>query len=1043
MLPEVQDQIFQIIGFFDPTSTEPSLSLPTQAGSVESGFQRLMLSNWDLIGLVEALLPPFRSSSIIGTQPLSPRHPISSASSSTLNPGRTEAVHSNASSSTASYATSTSTDTTAVGDTSPYSATDNGPGSTIPQGNTLKMEKMNSEETLQHSLARACLGLRELARAQANPLANDSSSGWLCFDIAQDLTLRPGRRRLYHGPEMELPSGHTIGSKEADTSHVTYTYIQRELFRLLSHEGGVVPVVQGADAGRENNLSAGAFSHLIEERLENAKWQHEFLHSHKWWQILAAYRDLQRLRGVRSLDESLISDIATNAHRMTAEIRRQAAELEASLRTLTIQSRSDGAALKGLASLRRALRIKMWYVSDVKNSSQYEDALRVTKALRTMANPRKSKQPSGLAGWARQRLRGSTAYDRADRQALEAVCATKEQGGLDKLGDDQVELTSRWLTRNSIENFCKGEERIHRFCYEVQKILSKLAGTSMLESPVLWSSHLFRKEKAAFDTRNRQHNLSAIHSPVSPLQGFGESAVARHASLGFPHSPKPSFLDARTQVPMDFSRGLQISSLSRFDQHKTMPGLPRGQAPSFAASQALGSLSPPMTPLSPNISEVFGASIPNRAEQISKPRVEFVEEVKVSLLALIISDLGHLLWATGSDTDKWVERAAGVWHEARNSKSSPLRASQEVHPEPEPMEVSSEMEDIQPMELSVATSLRTLSQKRDTSEKHFHPSPARFPYSDAYATLLQTLSLSQDPYAKLHILCQLEDLIISSVQDSKPYGGLRGSAHNPSSIEKKTIPRTKATSLEEVIANCTERRANTMKGKQPRSPLPEAFLTAAALDAGHPPTVSADEVVSTLLVIFCDEELRPPTLYRDLQYIAAFIPSTVLDQTARGKAFWDASLAALALKEEFTGAIIDRASQITDYHISSKKSTTSKDAMDFTTSDIPQRPPWLADSSLGDAAQLWLTAAKEGSPVAARELALFYLTHPDLIRRFTAPMSKGKDVFGTALPIDQTSGGALDPLTFSVVLHWMDVAASGGDREAKDFLRDNGALTGA
>ena len=1041
MLPEVQDQIFQIIGFFDPPSAEPSLSLPTQADSVYSGSQRLMLSNWDLVGVVEALLPPPRSSSIIGTQPLSSGHLPSSASSSTLNPDRPEATESNASSTTASYATSTSTDTTAVGDISPSSATENSPGSRIPQGSTLKMGKMNNEETLQHSLARACLRLRELARAQANPLAFDSSNGWLCFDILQDLTLRPSRRHLYHGPEMELTSGSNIGSKEADTSHVKYTYIKRELFGLLSHEG-TVPVAQGADTDSKDNSSAGAFSHLIEGRLENARWQHEFLDTHKWWQILAAYRDLQRSRGVQSLDQSLINDITTDAHRMTTEVRRQAAELEASLRTLTVQSRSQGALLKGLASLRRALRIKMWYVSDVKHSSQYEDALRVTKALRTMANPKKSKQPSGLASWARQRLRGSTPYDRADRQALEAICATKEQGGLDKLGDDQVEITSRWLTRNSIENFCKGEERIHRFCYEVQKILGKLAGTSMLESPVLWSSHLFRKEKAAFDTRNRQHNLSAIHSPVNPLQGFGESGVTRQASLGFPHSPKSTFLDARTQVPMDFSRGLQISSLSRFDQHRSMPGLPRGQAPSFTASQALGNLSPPMTPLSPNISEVFGASVPNRAEQISKPRVEFVEELKPSLLALIISDLGYLLWATGSETDRWVERAAGAWHEARNSRLSPSRTSQETHPQPEPKGVSSETEDIQPMELSVATSLSKPYQERHTPEKDLQPSPAQFPYSDAYTTLLQTMSLSQDPYAKLHMLCQLEDLIVNSLQDARLHRSLPGSTHIPALIEKKTIPRTKATSLEEVIANCTERRANTMKRKQPRSPLPEAFLTASALDAGNPPTISADEIVSTLLTIFRDDELRPPTLYRDLQYIAAFIPSTVLDQTARGKAFWDASLAALALKEEFTSAIIDRASQITDYHISSKKSATSKDAMDITTSDIPQTPPWLASSSLGDAAQLWLTAAKEGSPVAARELALFYLTHPDLLRRVTAPMSKGKDVFGTSLPIDQTSGGALDPTTFSVVLHWMDVAASGGDREAKDFLRDIGALTG-
>ena len=145
----------------------------------------------------------------------------------------------------------------------------------------------------------------------------------------------------------------------------------------------------------------------------------------------------------------------------------------------------------------------------------------------------------------------------------------------------------------------------------------------------------------------------------------------------------------------------------------------------------------------------------------------------------------------------------------------------------------------------------------------------------------------------------------------------------------------------------------------------------------------------------------------------------------------------MTLKEDLTNSAIARATSITEYHL-------------FLTSKHPpllldpdkKVPPWVSESTLKDAAQLWLTAAKEGSPAAARELALFYLTHPDLVKRTTKPMARGHEVFGMG-KIPSGAGGALDTQTFSVVLHWMEVAASGGDKEASDFLRENGAVSNA
>ena len=245
-----------------------------------------------------------------------------------------------------------------------------------------------------------------------------------------------------------------------------------------------------------------------------------------------------------------------------------------------------------------------------------------------------------------------------------------------------------------------------------------------------------------------------------------------------------------------------------------------------------------------------------------------------------------------------------------------------------------------------------------------------------------------------------------------------------------SVPRTKATSLEEVVANCFERRAGTLKSRSPnRIPSPEG-ASFCHTEFEIPDT---DDIVNTLLAIFRDSNCRPQTLFRDLQLIAAFVPSEILDQTPKGKAFWDAGLAALALKEDLCESMIDRANQITTHHISGKK-----DAMHD--SSIPQP---FANVTLKDAAELWIITAKEGSPTAARELGLFYLTHPELLPRVTLPLSKPKDVFRSVMSNDRSSNesGALDPLTFAVVFHWMELAANGGDKDAKDFLRGNGELS--
>ena len=998
-----------------------------------------MLSHWDIIGLVEALHPtPAHAPPGMDSSSAKPGHPLSSASSVTLHPGNTDVGSNELSSANRSYAASSSTDGTMVAEvlTSTEKAGQSDPPHVTP--NTEHMDPvplLENDIILPERLSNVCIRLKDLGRSQARSTTTAQPQNWIFFEISSrnsDLKLSNGLSQPV--TRKPSPSAAKVHISQENEVSKKYASVKNALLALLvSREArsDIGPNAMSSSLG----ISEDFLQPLIRKRMDTAHSQHDFLVANQWSRTLQAYRDLQGVEPFGAFHRNIVQDIADGLRASIQDSVRQREATEAAMRLLDFRRQQID--LEELTVRRRKLRIKMWYISDVKNSSLYEDILRVTKALRTMAIPKRAKPTSGLASWARQRLRGANPYDRADKQALEAMCAQRDHGGVAKLGDEQVHLTLKWLTKNNIENFCEGEERIHRFCYEVQKAVNKLAGVSMLDSPVLWSSHLFRKEKATFDTRPRQSNFSpSLPSPLSPPLRSHDLNGLRSPYTGYASSTFPNTSETRGKGPMELSGGLQITSIPHHSGQSFMNGNPRYPYPSISASQAFGHLSPPMTPLSPKISEVFSASIPNKPEPVSRPKAEFVEGLKIGLLGLVISDLGYLLWTHGSETDIWVQRAAAQGNNSlfleklkKNAEAVSTSEAANLPVEQDssgPVHGNKYIQQTSP--IKETDDLKLLDEEKTAS--------IDLSYTNAYTKLLQAMTLSQDPYVKLQKLCQLEDLVIDSLQDegiqqAASHGQSLHPLHKdiPAANPSRTIPRTKATKMEEVVANCTERRAGTMKRKQKRSPFPVAFLDQEQFTYS---SIGADQIVDKLLSVIRDNSLRPRTLFRDLQYIAAFVPSATLDQTAQGKAFWDVALAAMALKEDLTNSTVQRAHEITNYHITSKKSTQTSEDNDI--------PAWLASTTLHDAAQLWITAAKEGSPVAARELALFYLTHPDLLRRVTAPFSEAKDVFGSLSFHNRTSSGALDPLTFSVVLHWMGIAANGGDKEAKDFLRDNGAL---
>ena len=80
---------------------------------------------------------------------------------------------------------------------------------------------------------------------------------------------------------------------------------------------------------------------------------------------------------------------------------------------------------------------------------------------------------------------------------------------------------------------------------------------------------------------------------------------------------------------------------------------------------------------------------------------------------------------------------------------------------------------------------------------------------------------------------------------------------------------------------------------------------------------------------------------------------------------------------------------------------------------------------------------KEGDPVAQRELATLYLTHPELLDRIIAPMTRPQDVFKNMETRSKKDEDArrYDPMTMCVAQHWMELSSKGGDVLATNYLQ--------
>jgi hypothetical protein len=671
------------------------------------------------------------------------------------------------------------------------------------------------------------------------------------------------------------------------------------------------------------------------------------------------------------------------------------------------------------------LKLKMWYVTSVVVSSAYENAQNITKALAYMwlPTPPAPAQAYSVSSGSRDRPGTSTStasslFEQPRLDTMKILKAPKEHGGPKKLADEQIELTKRWLERNEIDNFCKGEERIHRFCMEIEMATQKLVAESAVESPDLWSSDLWTKERNLFESSP----VAASGIPFSTRP----SSVISDAPSSTPWG-RPAYSSALSSRSLDAdnasspgARGLAAGYGSSWMPHSGSEGdlqptsvLPSRSLTATSAESIWSSSSPfssqarsqTSASLAPSIWSHSSAAHPSRSQTSASlssrppsiyseiPQLKpfetgmaktcFLETIREGLTVLLLSDLGNPVWSLGSETDAWLESHRRNSHVSRRlsrrQQLSQLLSSRSAVPMP-----AVGTGHAQHQRRSWSTD-DTHTAKEDSGKLDAVPRPDQHALYDL-DDVLKKVSRQVDPNAKLRAIHEFRQLAVLC-------------------LERQTVVQ--------VPTRSTGRRQSLEPG------VSGSRLRSSPVNSTVSAKVRSEKDIRDYIRNVL-HALEPKTLFRDLQYIAAFTSLDALNQTEQGKAFVQIGLAALSSKDEVCRAMVELADRIVARD-GIKRRASAEDA----------------EYALNKARDYWIIAAKEGNAVAQRELASLYLAHPEISvpPTVTAPLSVAGEIFTNEM-MWRGNDNDVNRQALCLALHWMQLAAAAGDTIARQKLEE-------
>ncbi|USP72813.1 hypothetical protein yc1106_00087 [Curvularia clavata] len=832
---------------------------------------------------------------------------------------------------------------------------------------------------------------------------------------------------------------------------------------------------------------------MLETAMYQCQARSDFVNAHMYYKTLQSLRRLSSPTLVKNGYAALLNYFSRGPRDSLSKAANAIEEFEAWFVWLKqSQERSDGIVNEMMLSFKN-LRDKMWYITDVRTSKPYEDARNVALALKIMDQQSKTLNAKGPST---SRSRNTSFLRQNEAQLVDLMAASQDFGGPNKLSDEQSEITLKWLMQYGVENFCKGEERIHRFCLEVDKCVTKVIGEGLLDGPVLWASDLYQRDRQVLESGRQKGDL--FLTGVGTLSIAGDEEYETH---GRPGTRNPDFSQRTSHGSLRSAANRNGSS--SFEQS------PWGRNPMdshdyFGASSPVLSIDPTATFWSPfqtqaqapttatsirprTASSSKGTVMLKQSATVNEDKRRFMLDLKQTLTGLLLSDLGMMVFANGSETDSWfggdlledcIERRDEE-ERRRKNKLAKKKSSKNIRKQT-PDQRNLPLEALGRNERSAAAPPVATLQHAAAADAHHsageHSSTSSdatsrssgnaaakkaglldFPYNVAFQRLLSRFQTHPNPFSKLHALYELELLIIASLSSrtgrsynnnrrdtlpAVPQSPTLGAMPELSSREPAT-QTSRAHNLEEAIANCEERRSQSMNVERisNASPLPR---NGARSPVGPP---STDMIVEVIQGLLRDSNIRPKTLFRDLQFIASFVPAQMLDKTARGKAFWDVGLAALGLKQDVCRIMVELVDEVITQNSKRDAGKALGGGMAEKaggSSAFPLGEEPMSKYTMEDAGRMLLITAKEGDSVAERELAIFYLTSPELIHRTVLPLTKPSEVFKTELLNREKRASQdparSDPMTMCVAQHWMEQSMKGGDQLAAKYLRQRSEL---
>lgn len=812
-------------------------------------------------------------------------------------------------------------------------------------------------------------------------------------------------------------------------------------------------------------------------------------------------------------------------------------------------------------------RLRMWYLHDIKPSKSWLQSWEVVKCLHKMyllesfssereaggsstegANPyHLQSQKTLLRSESRERrlprfprelrqplpganlVSGITAFDPA---ILDILSVPRDQGGPNKLATQQTQQTLQWLQESDVHNFCLGEERIHRLCYELDDLVRRTLktpstavstmDTEEAASSAIWSMELFKYEARIFKIGKFKRSISPRDLAVSSSDEHVFGGLLRRGSAGDLLNMTKGGLRARgnSLSSIEHPRG-HLKQRVNSATNANFPGQLQSRGDSAIVSDDHAPIALHRRP-SATSSEEKNTDDSGTDAQAMK---DFLLQTQIGLVSLLISDFAELLFSDGSETDHWLnddlaeipvlsvpsttakfEKNASERgrfsvedadvsvilpkqpkhdhfmkkHGRTKSNMSHLftgsglpRDNLKSTPAPPSIDMgSSASYSGLPMERTNSSgSYLDMSGSADTATTPVTPLKSnqmrsgqrqQFPLNQAYREVLLRLSVHPSPYEKLRALYDFELLIVASLTScSTEYGKapsrltssmpqspmVQLSKSSPCAVTSSAkVKHQVANDLDEVGMARLEKATNALKPTFRLIPNDSFFSQE---KSSHKP--STDTIVEEIQKVLKTNGYRPRTLFRDLQFIAAFIPTNILNMTDEGKVFWDFSLAALGVKRDAVDLMVQWASAILHTH-DGQGSTTDPTTMDKPSASHTNAH--LEESSMSDALRLFTIAAKERDVVAMRQLAMLQADRPELLTKLAIPpFSLPSDIFAKpqttymrrpyTAPMPSTAPEKTSSLRLAASDAWFELAASAGDTIAKERLtaRQNSTTT--